>query len=95
MAGRQQRVTVHVSAELDSELRSRAGESSREFRKVIAKYQAHPTPLFPDSQAPGAQRIWHLSSSAADAPALVAELLRTPGVEGAYPNPEEGLPDPP
>ena len=94
MAGEEKQVTVHVSAALDAELRSSSGAASHEFRKVLAKYRSHPKPLFPDRQAPGAQPIWHLSSAAADAPALVAELSRTPGVEGAYLNPEEGMPGP-
>ena len=94
MAHEDRMVTIHLSAVLDAELRSQSTKSSRELRQVFAKYKVHPKPLLPETRDSGAENIWQTSCDAASAPALVDALLHVSGVEGAYPNPEAGLPAP-
>jgi hypothetical protein len=94
------RIVIHVSPTLDAMLRGKtqAGQTtvlSRSFQKLLATCGGRPEPLFPNNPEASPERIWHLMCPDDKAKKLVKNLLSTPGVEGAYVKPPEGLAGPP
>lgn len=90
-------ISIHLSRNLDRALRSKTTNSHNDeghasLHRLFAKYRVKPEPLFPDASASLAAPIWQAACQDDKAVIIVSELLKIPGVEGAYINPPEGLP---
>ncbi len=94
-------ITIHLSETLDADLRrgkKETGEptgAAQDFRHLLTRYRLKPIPLFSDTGERPLERIWHAACPDLKAAEVVEKLLHTPGVEGAYIKPSEGLPGPP
>jgi hypothetical protein len=91
-------ISIHLTAELDAELRKvktraeKPSAAAARLRELLKTYTLELRPLFPNQTDLTSPGIWHVACPEEEAAEVIRKLLSTPGVEGAYTKPAEGLP---